>query len=53
MLKGAGITEGGFTMIRRLALVLLLWPVGLAADNLSADFIQDDLVLFDRDALPA
>lgn len=53
MQKGDGITERGFTMIRRLALVLLLWPVGLAANNLSADFTQDDLVLFDRDALPA
>ena len=41
-------------MIRRLILmVLLAWPAGLRADNLSADFTQDDLVLFNRDSLLA
>jgi hypothetical protein len=41
-------------MIRKMILIsVLMWPAGLRADNLSADFTQDDLVLFDRDALPA
>ena len=41
-------------MIRiMILLVLLAWPAGLRADNLNADFTQDDLVMFDRDALLA
>ncbi len=41
-------------MFCRIFLILILvWPARLAADNLSADFTQDDLVLFDRDALAA
>lgn len=40
-------------MIRRIALLLMLWPASLAADNLSEAYTQDDLVLFDRDALLA
>lgn len=38
---------------RVVLLLLLLWPAGLAADNLSPDFKGDHLVLFDRDALLA
>lgn len=38
---------------RVVLLLLLLWPAGLAADNLSPDFNRDHLVLFDRDALLA
>jgi hypothetical protein len=34
-------------------MLIMIWPIRLAADTLSADFTQDDLVLFDRDALAA
>ena len=40
-------------LFRIFLIVLVVWPVRLAADNLSADFTQDDLVIFDRDALLA
>ena len=37
----------------RAVLLLVVWPALLAADNLSLDFTQDDLVQFDLDALLA
>ena len=40
-------------LCRIILLLVLACPVRLLADNLSADFTQDDLVLFNRDALLA